>query len=360
MFEDMAATIMNRVPTPVAATVDVGVPVPRAVEFAKLCKGFSSLGGKQFKGTEPVEEVQRWMDACVRIFRDLGIDDATKRKLASRQLEGRAMDWWNSVTLETPEEDISWELFQAKFEAKFISTVQKSIMFRIIMELKQNSRPVLDYISDFEALSKYARSYVDTPYQKNKKFVLSLDEYIGNQLVDHLDDSFEKIFEKALRHESLFPKKMSVVAPKEEQKPQQVGNNKKRKQQQQKGKNGQKKPKSEVVCFNYQQKGHYSNECKNPKAEKNCFMCRKPGHEKKDCPGSAKGKQVVKVYALEFVPTSSRAPTAEEKGKGVMVQGTLSVNGVPVRVLFDTGASHSFNNELLCRLGFNPRFVINH
>ena len=119
----------------------------------------------------------------------MGIDDATKRKLASRQLVGRAMDWWNSITLETPEEDISQELFQTKFEAKFI---------------------------------------------------LGLDEYLGNQLVDHLDGSFEKIVEKALRHESLFPKKMFVVAPKEDHKPQQGSKNKKWKQQQQKGKDGRK------------------------------------------------------------------------------------------------------------------------
>ena len=96
-------------------------------------------------------------------------------------------------------------------------------------------------------------------------------------------------------------------------------------------------------------------DCKNPKAEKKCFKCGKPGHEKKDCPESAKGKQIVKAYALEAVPSSSRAPTAEEKGKGVMLQGTLSINGVSVRVLFDTGASHSFIcNELVCRLGLEP------
>ena len=85
----------------------------------------------------------------------------------------------------------------------------------------------------FEALSRYARSYIDTPYQKNEKFVLGLDAHIGKPLVDHLDDSFEKIVEKAIRHESLFPKEANVVtATKEVQKPQQGGNNKKRKQQQ--------------------------------------------------------------------------------------------------------------------------------
>ena len=84
--------------------------------------------------------------------------------------------------------------------------------------------------------------------------------------MDHLDDPFEKLVEKALRHESLFLKDVAVVATKEVPKPQQGGNQKRKQQQQQKGKNGQKKFKSEVTCFNCQQKGHFSKDCKNPKA----------------------------------------------------------------------------------------------
>ena len=48
---------------------------------------------------------------------------------------------------------------------------------------------------------------------------MGLDKYLGNQLVDLLDDTYEKIMEKALRHERLFPKEKSVVAAKEEPKP---------------------------------------------------------------------------------------------------------------------------------------------
>ena len=100
---------------------------------------------------------------------------------------------------------------------------------------------MFDYIFDFEALTKYARSYINTPYQKNEKFVMGLDTYIGRPLVDHLDDPYEKIVKKVGRHESLFPTVEPVVASKEEQKPQQGGNNKKRNQQLKKGKDDQKK-----------------------------------------------------------------------------------------------------------------------
>ena len=45
MFEAMMKAFMRRVPAPVEATVDVGVQLPRVVDFAKLCNEFTSLGG---------------------------------------------------------------------------------------------------------------------------------------------------------------------------------------------------------------------------------------------------------------------------------------------------------------------------
>ena len=50
-----------------------------------------------------------------------------------------------------------------------------SVLFKKFVELKQGGRPVLEYVSEFEALSKYARSYIDSPSQKNEKFVTGLN-----------------------------------------------------------------------------------------------------------------------------------------------------------------------------------------
>ena len=85
MFEAMMTSIMRRMPVP-GSSVDVGVQVqtPKPVDFAKLCKDYTALGGKVFLETESTIKVQRWIDACRRIFGDLGTENATKRKLASR------------------------------------------------------------------------------------------------------------------------------------------------------------------------------------------------------------------------------------------------------------------------------------
>ena len=82
------------------------------------------------------------------------------------------------------------------------------------------------------------------------------------------------------------------------------------------------------------------------------------GHHKDKCLQPPKEKKMVKAYALNAIPSSSNAPTAAEKGKNIVIQGILSVYDVPVRVLFDTGASSSFiSSDLVDRLGLEPEIV---
>lgn len=70
-----------------------------------------------------------------------------------------------------------------------------------------------------------------------------------------------------------------------------------------------------MKCFNCDQIRHYKNQYSEPVI-------------------ADKGK----VFALE---PSSSIPTTVEKGKSVM-EGTLLIHSISVRVLFDIGASHSF------------------
>ena len=85
----------------------------------------------------------------------------------------------------------------------FISTSHKSILFKKFMELKRNGRPVLDYVSNFEALSKYVLEHVSTPYKNDLKFVNGLKKYLKRPLLLQLDRSFKKLVDVALHLEAV-------------------------------------------------------------------------------------------------------------------------------------------------------------
>src|SRR5574338_643466 len=63
-----------------------------------------------------------------------------------------------------------------------------------------------------------------------------------------------------------------------------------------------------------------------------------------------------KVFAIG--PPFFSRPTAAGKRKTVM-EGSLLIQSIPVRVLFDTGASHSFISQyLIDRLCLEPTYLI--
>ena len=115
MFTDLMWGMLRDVQREAPNNDNGGGPIvqaPRA-DFANLNKDYTSFGGKPFHGTESATDVQDWLDSCERIFEDLGIEDAMKTKLASRQLQGRAMNWWNVIKAATPEDQVTWDQFKA-------------------------------------------------------------------------------------------------------------------------------------------------------------------------------------------------------------------------------------------------------
>ena len=158
------------------------------------------------------------------------------------------MNWWNAIKAATPEDQVTWNQFMTRFSEKFIPAAHKYELFRKFLELKQNGRAVSEYIAEFDNLSKYGLSLIDTTEKKNEKFITGLDQYLGERLINHIDETFESIVGKALRSESLYPKPKTevVVASAEGPKPQAScggKNNSQNKRKQNQANDGQKKKK---------------------------------------------------------------------------------------------------------------------
>ncbi|GKE37204.1 putative reverse transcriptase domain-containing protein [Tanacetum coccineum] len=85
-----------------------------------------------------------------------------------------------------------------------------------------------------------------------------------------------------------------------------------------------------ILCYNCNQLGHKSNECPNPKA-----IEAKPLK-------SIKEEKVDKARILNLMASVYTMATKEDKVGHDVVTGTILVNSIPVRVLYDSGASISF------------------
>ena len=96
----------------------------------------------------------------------------------------------------------------------------------------------------------------------------------------------------------------------------------------------EKEARKEGRCYLCGNTDHFSNNC--PRRGK-CFICNQTGHKKRDCP---KAGAVVQANALEAVPVA-KGPVVD-KGKKVIVEGSISLFGTSIHALFDSGASHSF------------------
>ena len=163
-----------------------------------------SLEGKPFYGNEGVVGIQAWLKTHERVFENMGVTDRQKVQIASSFLQDGASDWFDVVSAEIGEEELTWERFRERFELRFIPEAEKAILARRFIELKQRDMTVQEYVNTFNSLSKYGPDLVNTPFKKNQKFVDGLRRKLKEQLLTQLRSTFDEIVDLAMRYEDLY------------------------------------------------------------------------------------------------------------------------------------------------------------
>src|SRR5574338_803815 len=169
--------------------------------FARLCSDYTNLGGKPFKGSESVIEIQAWLKTCDRIFSRMNLIDLHRVQVASSMLQEKALDWYELLISEIIEADLTWEQFRERFELKFVPKAEKVPLARRFIDLVQSESSVTDYVASFESLSKYGVEYINTTLKKNHRFVYGLNKNLKKPLLLKLEVSFDQLVDIALRLE---------------------------------------------------------------------------------------------------------------------------------------------------------------
>ena len=324
-----------------AAAAPFPPPPPRGNTFAKICKDFKAMGGKDFHGTESFVAARNWLKETEDLFIIFEVEDRQKVQLAVWLLKGEASYWWEVTNAERPVE--TWEDFRARFETKFLSDAERSLQLEKFLFLKQGDKTVREYVNQFDELARFGLDLVNTPHKKALRFVKGLNEPLHSLAMTHIPmgATYERLVQMALLNEEDKGKKEtkaeSSQGKKEGLQP--------KKTDFKKGGKGNKEKRKCNFCGKV---GHLVKDCRKKKAKENggCFSCGETGHRAKDCPkkrgqgqraGSTPGAQ---VHVLE-------APPLQQRGINTSVESVVYLYDHPVRTLFDSGASHSFISSAL-------------
>ena len=106
------------IPPPVVA-VPPPPPSSHGNAFAKTCRDFKAMGGKDFYGTEYFVGARNWLKETEDLFVIFGVDDRQKIQLAVWLLKDEASYWWEVTNAQRVVE--TWEDSRTRFEMKFLS-----------------------------------------------------------------------------------------------------------------------------------------------------------------------------------------------------------------------------------------------
>ncbi|KAK1627572.1 hypothetical protein QYE76_001887 [Lolium multiflorum] len=245
---------------------------------------------------EPMD-AEDWLMDMERKLKTIGCNDEEKIRYTTYMLSGPATSWWeNLVAVHPPEKVFTWEEFKKKFRDDHVPESVVELKKREFDELRQNTAPIMQYVREFNRLSRYAREEVDTEEKRKKRFMKGMNPYMKMQLrlartaefqelIDSaitFEDDYRQVQEDRRKRARIEPRKYPVSKPTPDRsfKPRfrPTGN--------QYNRGGQSQnPINQITCHSCGQKGHVQKDCQKPRII--CYGCGKDGHIKLECPNKA-------------------------------------------------------------------------
>ncbi|KAL8115441.1 hypothetical protein AgCh_022076 [Apium graveolens] len=281
----------------------------------------------EFKGEVDPVAANIWLKEMEKAFVLTKVSEELKTDYASYFWKNDSNYWWESTRALEGEGHILWARFTELFLEKYFPDYLQSQMEMEFLELKQEDRSVTEYEANFTELGRIAPEYVIV----QPALVIKSDQRLAAKEQGEKKRKFES-----------GPARPSTTLVNST--PTRVSRPMIDCKTCEKKHNGQYR--ENINYFKCGQKGHYSTECKSETQGVTCFSCGKVGHIARNFNSVTQGN-VGRSVSQGPSTSTARARTFKMTKKSPshdsdVVVGTLSLNSVPVNILFDSGVSKSF------------------
>ncbi|PKU82792.1 hypothetical protein MA16_Dca006090 [Dendrobium catenatum] len=327
---------------------------------------------------EPVD-AENWLLRIEKILEGMQCPVDRRVTFATFALDGEAERWWRGQSLEKfggrTASQILWEDFVKVIRDSFVPPARSQMQERF-MRLVQGDRTVMQYEAEFTTLSRYASQIIATTEDKCQKFLSGLRGAIRQPLIPFSFDDYAVLVEKAKRIEIDF----QTVQKRRDFQQKRKGFGKTRSFQTHSGGSSVKKIRIDSsessssartcdkcgkmhrgeclsgsnVCFFYHQPGHVARNCpKDPREGRSSAPPPQQSTGRHSTNGRPRSQESTASASVPSHPVARPvmqprvyAITQQEaKESPDMITGIIHVKCFPNRVLFDTGASHSFISQ---------------
>ncbi|GJS94978.1 putative reverse transcriptase domain-containing protein [Tanacetum coccineum] len=362
----------------------------RNVQTARPCfyADFMKCQPLNFKGTEGVVSLTRWIEKMESVFNISGCAIENQVKFATYTLLGAALTWWNGQirTLGPEAYAMTWEVLKKKMTDKYCPRGEIKKLEIELWNLKVKGNDVPAYTERFQELTLICTKLVANETEKVDKYISGLPDNIYGNVKSARPKTLDETIELA---NDLIDQKLRTYSERQSDNKRKADdssrNNHGHQQQPFKRQNvakaynmgtGERKPYGGSLpkytkchlhhngpctqrCHKCNKIRHFARDCRNtgntnvantqkgngaaPKGN-GCFECGAPGHFKRDCPklknkdGGNRNAQGW-VYAVGNAEKRGNAPGNPDAN---IVTGTFLLNNHYASILFDTGADRSF------------------
>eukprot|EP00253_Pinus_taeda_P029921 PITA_29921 len=133
----------------------------------------------EFSGGRAGECAKAWLEGMNRCFRLREYSSSEKTKIVMFQLKESALIWWGNLEkqLHLISDNAPWELFEERFRAKYLPPYFQQQQARAFHTLIQGNKTVEEYEIRFMELVKYIH-YLDSNKRQTERFIFGLNPHI--------------------------------------------------------------------------------------------------------------------------------------------------------------------------------------